>query len=71
MNGFIANTDPAWHALLLARQRANLPLDEVNFWKPSETATFKALQFSSASSLPACSVTRKCSIFATDIGSSS
>lgn len=44
MKGFIGNTDPQWHALLLARQRANLPLEEVNFWKPSEVANFKALQ---------------------------
>jgi putative restriction endonuclease len=44
VNGFIANTDPDWHALLLARQRANLPIEEVNFWKPSKIATFKALQ---------------------------
>jgi putative restriction endonuclease len=44
MIGFIANTDREWHALLLGRQRANLPLEEVNFWKPSEIATFKALQ---------------------------
>jgi putative restriction endonuclease len=44
MRGFIGNTDPDWHALLLARQRANLPFEEVNFWKPSEVANFKALQ---------------------------
>lgn len=44
MNGYIGNTDPDWHALLLLRQRAGRAPDEVNFWKPSESATFKALQ---------------------------
>jgi putative restriction endonuclease len=44
MNGYIGNTDLEWHALLLARQRSGLPVDEVNFWKPSETANFKALR---------------------------
>lgn len=44
MNGFIANTDLDWHRLLLARQRAGLLTDEVNFWKPSESATFKAVR---------------------------
>lgn len=44
MQGFIANTDLDWHALLLQRQRAGRPLDEANFWKPSEKVPFKALR---------------------------
>jgi putative restriction endonuclease len=44
MQGFIANTDLDWHGLLLQRQRAGGPLDEANFWKPSEQVTFKALK---------------------------
>lgn len=42
MNGFIANTDLDWHALLLAQSRSVRPLEEVNFWRPS-TRPFKSL----------------------------
>jgi putative restriction endonuclease len=42
VRGYIANTDRDWYDQLLARQ-ARGPLEEVNFWKPSEKATFKAL----------------------------
>ncbi len=44
MQGFIANTDLDWHGLLLRRQRAGGPIEEANFWKTSERATFKALK---------------------------
>ncbi len=42
MRGFVANTDYDWYRFL-ARRAQEAPLDEVNFWRPSDRATFKAL----------------------------
>jgi len=36
MNGYIANTDAGWHAILLAQQRREGAVREANFWKPSD-----------------------------------
>ena len=43
MRGFIANTDLDWHALLLGCAQRGAPREEVNFWRPSVGAAFKAL----------------------------
>src|ERR1700694_4092221 len=40
MRGFLANTDYDWFTFLRAIEP---PIDEVNFWKPSSDASFKAL----------------------------
>lgn len=40
MRGFFANTDHDWFAFLRERQ----PLEEVNFWQPSGSDVFRALQ---------------------------
>lgn len=40
MRGFVANTDFDWFTFLRERQ----PLDEVNFWQPSGSDAFRALQ---------------------------
>lgn len=42
MRGFVANTDFDWYRFL-AQRAQEAPLDEVNFWRPSDSASFKAL----------------------------
>ena len=43
MRGFIANTDGGWFRLLRRFQDRQEAPEEVNFWRPSETA-FRALR---------------------------
>jgi putative restriction endonuclease len=40
VQGFVANTDYEWYRLLSSLHPAP---DEVNFWRPSSTANFRAL----------------------------
>ena len=40
MRGFVGNTDFDWYSFLKERQ----PLDEVNFWQPSGSRSFRVLQ---------------------------
>ncbi|MDI6691800.1 MAG: HNH endonuclease [Anaerosomatales bacterium] len=42
MRGFVANTDYDWFCLLAQRSKMS-PLEEVNFWRPSDRDSFKAL----------------------------
>ncbi len=45
MHVYIGNTDFEWYQHLLQLSSAPDGLDEVNFWKPSGNASFKALSF--------------------------